>query len=114
VSLIELLDELDALEAKATPGELEQGAEPGYPMPEILRNLVRYPLQGHDRRQFSGKDFFQVRSEEDAKLLVALRNNWPRISKALREAHEVLGNTGLAHDIDRRMWLEKHGTDFVG
>jgi len=51
--------------------------------------------------------------------IIALRNNWPRISKALRDSHDILDKTldAIAKTEDdlhvafarASMWLEKYG-----
>lgn len=88
--LLKLLDELDALEKEATPGEWKW--EPNSFCSGKLKGSFIQTSQGLELASVNSRPFAsQATSESNAALITALRNNWPRISKALRDAYKIFG-----------------------
>lgn len=82
-----ILDELDKLEAKATKGPWEFAGDDSRP-PDAGNSAECYApesgkgvIQSWDYEGYSSGLYVR---EADAALIVALRNSWPLLSKALR------------------------------
>lgn len=100
--LLKLLDEIDAMEKQATPGEWSVSNTGA-----IKNDIGQYILHGTSNRK-----------ESDILYLVTLGNNWPRISAALRDVISDIEHSALCEvykDLEDKKascfacwWLEKH------